>query len=91
MAGLSWTWTMNNSKVLESRLGFTRFAQIIGINNKIDPRKLGVDTGPLSPIVVALTTLGEAVQIALSFRTAALDRERVDGIIADITNCIRSL
>ena len=50
-----------------------------------------VATGPLSPIVVALTTLGEAVQIALSFRTAALDRERVDGIIADITNCIRSL
>src|SRR3984893_2094825 len=50
MAGLSWTWTMNNSKVLESRLGFARFAQIIGINNKIDPRKLGVDTGPLSPI-----------------------------------------
>ena len=50
-----------------------------------------VATGPLSPIVVALTTLGEAVQIALSFRTSALDRERVDGIIADITNCIRSL
>jgi hypothetical protein len=50
-----------------------------------------VATGPLSPIVVALTTLGEAVQIALSFRTAALDRERVDAIIADITNCIRSL
>jgi hypothetical protein len=50
-----------------------------------------VATGPLSPIVVALTTLGEIVQIALSFRTAALDRDRVDGIIADITNCIRSL
>ena len=50
-----------------------------------------VATGPLSPIVVALTTLGEAIQIALSFRTTALDRERVDGIIADITNCIRSL
>jgi hypothetical protein len=50
-----------------------------------------VATGPLSPIVVALTTLGEIVQIALSFRTAVLDPERVDGIIADITNCIRSL
>ena len=35
-----------------------------------------VATGPLSPIVVALTTLGEVVQIALSFRTAALDREQ---------------
>lgn len=50
-----------------------------------------VATGPLSPIVVAPTTLGDAVQIALSFRTAALDRERVDGIIADIIDCIRSL
>jgi hypothetical protein len=50
-----------------------------------------VPTGPLSPIVVALTTLGEVVQIALSFRTAALDRERVDGITADIIHCIRSL
>ena len=50
-----------------------------------------VPTGPLSPIVVALTTLGEVVQIALSFRTAALDRKQVDGIIADIVDCIRSL
>jgi hypothetical protein len=50
-----------------------------------------VATGPLSPIVVALTTLGEVVQIALSFRTAALDRGQVDGIIADIMDCIRSL
>ncbi len=47
MAGLSWTMTRNN-KVLESRLGFTRFAQIIDVNNKIDPKSLGVDTGPLS-------------------------------------------
>ena len=50
MAGLSWTWSISNSKILESRLGFTRFAQIIGINNKIDPKSLGVDTGPLSPV-----------------------------------------
>jgi hypothetical protein len=50
-----------------------------------------VATGPLSPIVVALTTLGEVVQVALSFRVAALDRKRIDGIVADIINCIRSL
>jgi hypothetical protein len=47
MIGLSWTMTRGN-KVLESRLGFTRFAQIIDVNNKIDPKSLGVDTGPLS-------------------------------------------
>jgi hypothetical protein len=49
MLGLSWTWTASNNKILESRLGLTRFAQIIGINNKIDPAALGVDTGPLDP------------------------------------------
>lgn len=49
MAGLSWTWQISNTKILESRLGYTRFAQILGPNNKIDPKSLGVDTGPLSP------------------------------------------
>src|SRR4051794_34985714 len=49
MAGLSWTWNMGPNKILESRLGFTRFAQILGPNNKIDPASLGLDTGPLSP------------------------------------------
>jgi outer membrane receptor protein involved in Fe transport len=48
MAGISWTWTISNNKILESRLGLTRFAQIIDVNNKIDPKSLGVDTGPLS-------------------------------------------
>jgi hypothetical protein len=50
MAGLSWTWSISNNKILESRLGYTRFAQVIDVNNKIDPKSLGVDTGPLSPI-----------------------------------------
>lgn len=49
MGGLSWTWNMGSNKVLESRLGYTRFAQIIDVNNKIDPASLGVDTGPLDP------------------------------------------
>ncbi len=49
MAGVSWTWNMGANKILESRLGFTRFSQILGIGNKIDPKSLGIDTGPLSP------------------------------------------
>jgi len=49
MAGVSWIMNMGNNKVLESRLGFTRFSQILGIGNKIDPKSLGIDTGPLSP------------------------------------------
>ena len=49
MAGVSWTWNIGNNRILESRLGLTRFAQILGIGNKIDPKSLGIDTGPLSP------------------------------------------
>ena len=48
IAGVSHIWNIGNNKVLESRLGWTRFAQIIRVNNAIDPKSLGVDTGPLS-------------------------------------------
>lgn len=50
-----------------------------------------VATGPLSPIVLALTTLGDVVEVALSFRTAALDRASADALLADIIHCVRSL
>lgn len=49
MAGLSWILNIGNNKVLESRIGYTRFSQLIDVNNKIDPASLGIDTGPLSP------------------------------------------
>ncbi len=48
MAGASWTWNIGANKILESRLGYTRFAQLIDVNNKISPAALGIDTGPLS-------------------------------------------
>ncbi len=47
LAGLNYTWTISPTKVLESRVGFTRFAQRIGLNNDIDPNALGLNTGPL--------------------------------------------
>ena len=34
MAGVSWTYNISNNKVLESRFGYTRFSQLIGVNNK---------------------------------------------------------
>ncbi len=49
MAGVSLISNFGTDKILESRVGFTRFAQLLGIQNKIDPKSLGVDTGPLSP------------------------------------------
>lgn len=47
LAGVNYTWTISPTKVLESRIGFTRFSQRIGINNNIDPNSLGLNTGPL--------------------------------------------
>jgi hypothetical protein len=49
LAGVTHTWNIGNNKILESRFGWTRFAQIIRVNDdKIDPKSLGIDTGPLS-------------------------------------------
>ncbi len=49
LLGFSWTKGFGANKILESRFGYTRFSQLLGINNKIDPNSLGIDTGPLSP------------------------------------------
>jgi Carboxypeptidase regulatory-like domain/TonB dependent receptor/TonB-dependent Receptor Plug Domain len=49
MAGISWTSNFGNNKILESRIGYTRFSQVLGIHNNIDPASLGIDTGPLDP------------------------------------------
>jgi outer membrane receptor protein involved in Fe transport len=47
LAGVNYTWTISPTTVLESRVGYTRFSQRIGINNDIDPNALGINTGPL--------------------------------------------
>src|SRR5882724_5036993 len=47
LAGLNYTWTLNPTTVLESRLGYQRFSQRIGVNNTIKPDDLGLSTGPL--------------------------------------------
>ena len=47
LAGINHTWTIGPTKVLESRFGYQRFSQRIGVNNNIDPNALGINTGPL--------------------------------------------
>ena len=47
LAGLNYTWTITPNSVLESRFGYQRFSQRIGVNNNIDPNALGINTGPL--------------------------------------------
>ncbi len=46
-AGINYTWTISPTKILESRLGYQRFSQRIGLNNDINPLDLGLNTGPL--------------------------------------------
>jgi hypothetical protein len=48
--GVNWTWNPSPTKVLEARFGYQRFSQILGPNNNVDPRALGIDTGPLDPL-----------------------------------------
>jgi len=50
-----------------------------------------VSTGPLSPLVLALTTLGDVVEVALSFRRSAIDRRRAESLLTDIVHSIRSI
>ena len=47
LIGINYNWTISANKVLESRVGYQRFSQRIGLNNNIDPKALGINTGPL--------------------------------------------
>ena len=50
-----------------------------------------VSTGPLCPMVLAVTTARDALHVGLSFRTAAFSRADVDSVIAGFKHCIESL
>jgi len=45
--GVVWNSTLSNRTLLETRFGFNYFSQTIEPNNKIDPKTLGINTGPL--------------------------------------------
>jgi hypothetical protein len=47
LAGVNYSWIISPTKVLESRFGYQRFSQRIGVNNNINPASLGINTGPL--------------------------------------------
>jgi len=49
LVGVTWTYNITPTKILETRFGYSRFSQILEPNNKIDPKSLGLDTGPLDP------------------------------------------
>ena len=49
LVGVVWDSMLSNSTLLETRFGFNRFWNPIGVNNTIDPKSLGINTGPLDP------------------------------------------
>jgi hypothetical protein len=49
LAGATWTYSISANKILDVRFNWSRYAQILAPNNKINPLNLGIDTGPLNP------------------------------------------
>ena len=47
LVGVVWDSTLSNRTLLETRFGFNRFWNPIVVNNTIDPKSLGINTGPL--------------------------------------------
>ena len=50
-----------------------------------------VSTGPLAPLVLAITTLGDAMWLGLSFRTADVSRQTAERVGRNFLHCIASL
>jgi NRPS condensation-like uncharacterized protein len=50
-----------------------------------------VPTGPLCPLVLAVTTAHEVLHLGIAFRTAAFSREQVDTLVADLGRRIEGL
>jgi hypothetical protein len=51
----------------------------------------GVSTGPLAPMVVAVTTAGGALEIGITYRTGAFEDGTVDRIAAEVLQCLTTL
>src|SRR3954465_12773484 len=47
LVGVVWNSTISNHTLLETAFGFNLFSQTLEPNNKIDPKELGINTGPL--------------------------------------------
>jgi hypothetical protein len=50
-----------------------------------------VSTGPLAPMILALTMVGDVINVGISFRTTVFRREAVEGVAAAMLQSIRTL
>jgi hypothetical protein len=102
LSGLQWRFLSNDERQRFHAKNYAVWAGVTPLQlnalwpeAKSYPFRVGyvraVSTGPLSPIVLALTTLGDVVEVALSFRRAAIERHRAEGLLTDIVDYIRSI
>jgi hypothetical protein len=50
-----------------------------------------VSTGPLAPMILAFTMVGDVINVGISFRTTVFRRDAVDGVAAAMLDSIRTL
>ena len=50
-----------------------------------------VSTGPLAPMVLALTLVGDVINVGISFRTTVFRRDAIDGMAAAMIHAIKAL
>jgi hypothetical protein len=50
MVGVTWTYNVAANKIFDTRFNWTRYSQILAVNNHVNPASLGLDTGPLDPL-----------------------------------------
>jgi len=51
----------------------------------------GVSTGPLAPLVLAISTVGNSLIAGVSYRTAAFDRATVERLISNLLFSLETL
>ena len=51
----------------------------------------GVSTGPLAPLVLAITTVGNSLNAGVSYRTTAFDRVTVGRLISNLLHSVENL
>ena len=50
-----------------------------------------VSTGPLAPMILAFTMVGDVINVGITFRTTVFRRDAVEGIAAAMLQSIRTL
>lgn len=103
VSGLLWPWLSQSRRQRLYPKHFPVWAGITSLNlgpiwaraQCADTAQLdylrAVPTGPLCPLVLAVTTAHDVLHLGIAFRTAAFTREQVDAVVADLRHGIDRL